>query len=197
MEHVRDDKRSLTAEHRAFLLGVARRALGRRLAGGTDPAPGDASLFGSVPEALKGRAAVFVTLSLGRELKGCIGTLEARDPLYLAVARQAVLSGFHDPRFAPVTAGEVDALRIQISILGPSREVTGPEQIELGRHGIRLSKEGKQAVFLPSVPIEQGWDLERTLSELALKGGLSRDAWREGCRIQVFEVQTLNEEEGG
>jgi AMMECR1 domain-containing protein len=73
--------------------------------------------------------------------------------------------------------------------------VPSPEQIEMGRHGVVLSKGGRRAVFLPQVATETGWDRDRFLSQLSLKAGLSADAWREGARFEVFTAQVFGEEE--
>lgn len=73
----------------------------------------------------------------------------------------------------------------------PLVEVEGPAAIEVGRHGILLAKQGRQAVFLPQVAPEQGWDLPTTLSQLCRKAGLPTDAWREGARFHVFEAEVF------
>ena len=98
-----------------------------------------------------------------------------------------------DPRFPVVREDELPGLEIEISALTPLREVAGTEDIEVGRHGILLIKGTRRAVFLPQVATEQGWDLATTLDHLALKAGLPADAWREGCRFEVFEAEICRE----
>jgi uncharacterized protein (TIGR00296 family) len=85
-------------------------------------------------------------------------------------------------------------LHLEISALTPLRSVSGPADIEIGRHGILLHKGAAQAVFLPQVAVEQGWDRDTTLTHLALKAGLPADGWRQGARFQVFEADVFAEE---
>ena len=96
-----------------------------------------------------------------------------------------------DPRFAPVSEGELSGLDVEVSVLTPLVSVNGPEDIEIGRHGIVLSAQGRRSVFLPQVAPEQGWDLETTLGHLSLKAGLSPHAWQEGAEFQVFEAEVF------
>ena len=63
----------------------------------------------------------------------------------------------------------------------------------LGRDGVYLIKGGRRAVYLPQVAVEQGWDLDETLSSLARKAGLGSDAWKEGARFEVFQAQVFHE----
>jgi len=107
------------------------------------------------------------------------------------VAANARAAAIDDPRFAPVTPDESSKLALEISALTPLSEVAGPEAIVLGRHGILLGKSGRQAVFLPQVAFEQGWDLPTTLAHLCRKAGLPPDAWREGARLRVFEADVF------
>jgi AmmeMemoRadiSam system protein A len=134
---------------------------------------------------------VFVTLHRQGRLRGCIGYIEGIKPLAEAVVDNGRSAAVGDPRFAPVTAGELDQLEIEVSALTPLRPVSGPEDIEIGRHGIVLAKGGRRAVFLPQVAPEQGWDLTTTLGHLALKAGLGPDGWQEGARFEVFEAEVF------
>lgn len=133
--------------------------------------------------------AVFVTIRRNGELRGCIGTLTGIDPLAEAVRNQARAAAIHDPRFPAVATAELDELTYEISILSDPVPVSGPSDIELGRHGIILHYESSRAVFLPQVPSQMGWDLERTLSHLAIKAGLPSQTWRDpGAHFEVFEA---------
>ncbi|MGC9317719.1 MAG: AmmeMemoRadiSam system protein B [Armatimonadota bacterium] len=146
--------------------------------------------------ALKPERAVFVTLHKEGRLRGCIGSLEARQPLAEAVLSSAVSAATQDPRFMPVTAAEVDDLEIEISVLSPLRTVDDPQEIVVGEHGVIVSQGRRRGVFLPQVAPEQGWDREEMLRHLcADKAGLSPDAWRRGATLQVFTAQVFSEEE--
>jgi AmmeMemoRadiSam system protein A len=81
------------------------------------------------------RRGVFVTLHVGSELRGCIGTTEGDEPLGAAVVRCAAGAALHDPRFAAVRAEELERLRIEISVLSPVAPI-GVEEIEIGTHGL-------------------------------------------------------------
>jgi uncharacterized protein (TIGR00296 family) len=105
-------------------------------------------------------------------------------------------SALEDPRFAPMVADELAGVRIEISALSPMREVGGPEEIVLGRHGVELEKGSARAVFLPQVATEYGWTLETLLKQLALKAGLAEDGWR-GGKLRVFEAQVFGEARPG
>jgi len=156
------------------------------------------STYGDDP-AWESPAGAFVTLhnagfepgSPGR-LRACMGVIDARQPLADAVV-QAATSAAHDPRFDAVALDELADLEVEVSILSPRREVAGPEEIEVGVHGVVLSRSGRSAVFLPQVAPEQGWDRDTMLSHLARKAGLSADAWRDGARFEVFTAQVFAE----
>lgn len=162
-----------------------------------------------VPEALQGRRASFVTLRRSEplggpkggstapgELRGCIGSTEADEPLYLNVIRNAGAAALEDPRFSPLTASELDAITIEISVLTPLRAIAHPAAIVLGRHGVALEARGGRALFLPQVAVQQRWDLTRLLQNLARKAGLPRDAWR-SARLAVFETESFGERPSG
>lgn len=184
---------ALTAAERACLREVAAQAVAAAASGQPPPDAAALARERGLAESrhLAERRGAFVTLHDGGRLRGCIGTLEARRPLLEAVAANASSAAVGDPRFAPVTPDESSKLAIEISVLTPLREVHGPGGIELGRHGILLGKSGRQAVFLPQVAPEQGWDLPTTLAHLCRKAGLPADAWREGARLWVFEAEVF------
>ncbi|OFV79461.1 MAG: hypothetical protein A2Y78_04925 [Acidobacteria bacterium RBG_13_68_16] len=144
---------------------------------------------------------VFVTINnrgakakkAGR-LRGCIGTMEATEPLVDAIVEAAV-SAAHDPRFPELDARELLEVELEVSVLSPMRPVPGSDAIVLGKHGVLLTKSGRRAVFLPQVATETGWDLNTFLSNLSLKAGLSPDAWKSGATFEVFTAQVFGEKE--
>ncbi len=175
----------LTEEERSLLLSVARESIRSALEGYEAP------VLEEIPPLLQQPAAVFVTLYRGQELRGCVGTVEAREPLYQAVIRTARSAALHDPRFPPVRPEEVDALTIEISRLSPLRPVP-PEEILVGIHGVCLELGSARAVFLPKVALEQGWSREQLLDQLARKAGLAPDAWQEeDARLFVFTTEVF------
>ncbi len=126
-------------------------------------------------------------------LRGCIGSVLPREPLVDAVLHAAVAAA-HDPRFPTLEADELDGVELEVSVLSAPRRVPGPEAVELGRHGVILTRRGRTAVFLPQVATETGWDRETFLSHLARKAGLPADAWRD-ADLDVFTAQVFTEGE--
>ena len=126
-------------------------------------------------------------------LRGCIGEIAPRRPLYKAVIAQAVNSAVNDYRFRNVTAPEMKDIDIEISALTPPHKIKSYKDIKLGRDGIILHKDRHGAVFLPQVAPEQGWNLDETLTHLARKAGLSGDAWKKDCEFQVFQAIVFGE----
>ena len=121
-----------TADQQQTLLRVAREAVAAA-AEGRSYAPRCDD-----PE-LRKPGAAFVTLRRDQQLRGCIGAVEARDPLIEVVAEVARAAALEDSRFQPVEASEVADLTIEISVLTPPARVTDIAEIEVGAHGLIVS----------------------------------------------------------
>lgn len=133
---------------------------------------------------------VFVTLKKNGDLRGCIGTFSETSPLIQNIITMASAAAFKDPRFHPVTSGELPDLEIHLSILSKKKRVDTMADIRLGRHGVYLTESNRTACFLPEVAIEQGWDISTLLTHLSLKAGLPPTAWQEPDAIfEVFETE--------
>ena len=184
-----DAEASLNDDDKRILLRLARETIASSLARRQLARPP----LDCLSPVLQAHGAAFVTLNLRGQLRGCIGCLEAIEPLYETIINNARNAAFHDPRFFPVTAAELEAIEIEISVLTPPRDISALDEFVLGRHGIILDKDGASAVFLPQVPGEQGWDKETTLRHLALKAGLASDGWRRGASFAVFEAIVFGE----
>jgi AmmeMemoRadiSam system protein A len=179
----------LTAEERALLLQTARQAISDQLQG-TRVAPREPS-----GERLGARAGAFVSLHAHGDLRGCIGTFIGRRPLVQTVQEMAVSAAFHDPRFPPLAREELAEVELEISVLSPLREVHDVQEIEVGRHGIYITRGLRAGVLLPQVATEYGWDRETFLAHTCRKAGLPPDAWREpGTRIEIFDAQVFAEQ---
>jgi MEMO1 family protein len=178
---------TLTAEDKAQLLRLARSAVtefvSRRAV--IDDRTGN-------PKFLAPRG-VFVTLKKRGELRGCIGYIEPVAPLAQAVIETAIYAATRDPRFPPVNAEEARDLEYEISVLTPLKEISDPDLVQVGRHGIVISRGGQKGVLLPQVPVENGWDRNTFLEEGCLKAGLPADAWKKGAKISVFEAIVFHE----
>lgn len=184
----------LTRAERRRLLDIARDALYARVTGRGSFDP-DADV---APEGLlAGECGAFVSLhTRAGRLRGCIGCFTGSGPLTRTVADMAVSAGFYDPRFPQVDAAELEGLEIEISVLSPLRPVTDISEIEVGRHGIQVSRGHRRGVLLPQVATKYGWDRVRFLEETCNKAGLPRDAWRDPeTRIQVFTADVFSEDE--
>ena len=136
----------------------------------------------------------FVTLhTASGALRGCIGEIAPYRPLYEAVTARACDAAFRDPRFFSLRGSEFGSIRLEISALTPPEPIDDWRKIEIGRHGMTVTKNGRSAVFLPQVAPEQGWTLEQTLSQLCLKAGLHPDDFRSGATFTVFEAIVFSE----
>jgi AmmeMemoRadiSam system protein B/AmmeMemoRadiSam system protein A len=180
----------LTPAEKKTLFDIARDTLAWCVKGG----PGKFSFEGyALTEKMKQETATFVTLKIQGQLRGCIGTLEPIEPLYLSVHHNAINAAIRDPRFMPVQPAELEPISIDVSILSPTRDIPSPAEFKIGQHGIIMAKGLRRAVYLPEVAPEQGWTVEETLSSLSQKAGLPPDAWKAGARFQVFESVVLAE----
>ena len=144
--------------------------------------------------ALANRRAAFVTLKKRGTLRGCIGSIFPQESLATSVRRHAANAAVNDPRFPRVTPEELPELHIEVSALTVPSEVDSHRDIEIGRDGVVLRVGRRQAVFLPQVAPEQGWDLEETLQHLSRKAGLPPDAWRAPqARFLTFQAHVFGE----
>jgi AmmeMemoRadiSam system protein A len=177
----------MTSEHdRRLLLTLAREALAAHVGVAPAHVPGPSSV-------LDQPGGAFVTLHNHGELRGCIGHIEASEPLGTVVPRCAVAAGTTDPRFPPITPTELEQLEIEISLLGPLEPITGPEDIEIGRHGLVVEKGWQRGLLLPQVATEWNWDAEAFLSQTCHKAGLPKDAWKHGAKIWRFDAEVFGE----
>ncbi len=179
-------ERYLADEDREELLRIARRAATTWIREGRMPDESPAS------ERLNAPGAAFVTLTEEGQLRGCIGYTEARVPLYRTVQECAVASATEDPRFLPVTSGELGSLRIEISVLTPLVPIRS-DDVEVGVHGLMVKRGARRGLLLPQVPAEYGWDRETFLAQVCVKAGLPRDAWRKGAELFSFTAEVFAE----
>lgn len=136
---------------------------------------------------------IFVTLRKQGELRGCIGRIQANEPLRKLLPAVALDAALRDHRFSPVTAQELPDVQIEVSVLTPPVKVNAPSDIVPGRDGVVLEAEGHSGVFLPQVWDETGWTRVEFLRELARqKAGLSPDAWQQAS-LYAFQAQVFEE----
>jgi AmmeMemoRadiSam system protein A len=159
----------LSDEDKRALLDLARRSV--RAAVLRDPLPE----FDDPPGPLAEMGAAFVTLRKAGDLRGCIGHVEAREPLWRSVRDMAASSATRDPRFPVVRAEELPDLFFEISVLSAMSPIR-LEQVVIGRHGLYVRSGQKAGLLLPQVAAEHGWNPEEFLRHTFEKAGLPRDA---------------------
>jgi len=171
------------------LLAFARKTIDRFLRTRTTP------LARGFSPAVWRRQGAFVTLKKSGQLRGCIGRGSPDMPLVQVVGSMAFQAAFQDRRFPPLRAEELPQVEIEISALTPYRKVSGPQSIMIGRDGVLLRKDGRSAVFLPQVAVEQGWDRDQTLERLCHKAGLPAGSWKSGAEFYTFQAEIFHESE--
>jgi AmmeMemoRadiSam system protein A len=181
-------------EARVTLLDLARRSIAHGLDQGR-PLAMDAAAYASP---LADRLAAFVTLNRAGQLRGCIGRLEAVQPLVCDVVDNAFAAAFQDPRFPPLTPAELAGLEVHISVLSPPVPMTFASQADLlaqirpGIDGLILSDGHARGTFLPSV-----WEsLPRPrdfLTHLKRKAGLPADHWSDRVRVARYTTESFGD----
>ncbi len=181
-----------TNEDRKQLLEIARRSLEHGVRHSA-PLPIDPD---QVPDALRTPGASFVTLERNGALRGCIGSLEAREPLAVDVARNAYHAGFQDPRFPPITAGELDELELQLSVLTPPEPMSFDSEADLlnqlrpGVDGLIIEDGGRRVTFLPSV-WESIPEPDLFLAHLKQKAGWPVDYWSPTLHAWRYTTESI------
>jgi len=179
----------ISEDDRQLLLRIARDAIAAHV--GVTPAP---ALHAPGTSAVLARlGGAFVSLHNQGDLRGCIGHIEATEPIGAVVPRCAVAACSSDPRFSHVTARELEQLDIEISLLGPLEPIAAPQAIEIGRHGLVVEMGSRRGLLLPQVATEWKWDRETFLAHTCRKAGLPTDAWKKGAKIWRFEAEVFGE----
>ncbi len=178
----------LNLDQKKRLLQIARQTISQHLKTGKVDAES------SEDEALLAPCGAFVTLHKRGMLRGCIGTFVSDKPLVDTVQQMAISASMRDPRFAPVSEDELGEVDLEISVLSPLRQISDIDEIEVGRHGIFITRGFYSGVLLPQVATEQGWDRDTFLQQTCLKAGLPVDAWKDpDTKIEIFEAQVFGE----
>ena len=179
----------LTHPEKVALVDIARAAILNRLTHSSAPTTDESTLT----DAMKQLSGVFISLHIGDELRGCIGSIYAEEPLAEIVAHMAVQAATQDPRFAPMVVSDLNRVDIEISVLSELSFIE-PEQVQVGQHGLLLSKGSRRGLLLPQVPEQYGWSREHYLDQLCLKAGLPEKSWKESdCRLQMFTADVFSE----
>ena len=187
----------LDASARKTLFDLAREVVRQAaLHGGKPP---KITINGQLPRPLLAQRATFVTLNIGGRLRGCRGSILAQQSLIDDVANNAFQSGFGDPRFAPLSAGELEGLEFHVSILSTPRRIDCASEAGLlgalrpDVDGLIIRDGARQSLFLPSV-WAQIPDPKAFLQHLRAKAGLSADHWSPTFEAFRFETESFGEE---
>jgi uncharacterized protein len=185
----------LTLEEQQTLLRMARQAVEHGVRREKLPAIDEAGL--SAP--LRENGASFVTLTIQGELRGCIGALEARQPLAQDVCEHAVAAALEDPRFPPVREDELSRIQIEVSRLTRPVLLEYKDAADLlsklrpFMDGVILRDGFRRATFLPQV-WEKIPDTAEFLNHLCLKIGMDANKWRtQHLDVFIYQVEEFHE----
>ena len=189
---------SITLEDGEFLVKLARRAVEEYLKNEKKiKAPGN------TPAKLMVHCGVFVTvysIKMKKKLRGCIGFPYPNLPLANAVIESAINSSSQDPRFHPISSGELDHIVFEVSVLTPPQlieleEPTDyPLKVIVGQDGLIIERDYNRGLLLPQVPVEWGWNEEEFLCQCCIKAGLSPDGWLlKGTKVYKFQALIFEE----
>lgn len=185
----------LNQTEQVLLLKIARQAVENAVKG--QPLP-ELNL-NELPPALAALGASFVTLTVDGRLQGCIGTLDAYQPLAKDVQEHAVAAALQDFRFSPVKPADLSLIRIEVSALAPHVQLPYSDPLDLvaklrpGIDGVILQDGLRKATFLPQV-----WEKlpvpEEFLTHLCMKMGVPGDRWRKkSLDVFIYQVQEFQE----
>ncbi len=187
----------LTPEEQKTLLSLARQSI--EIATQGEPLP-QLDLMSYSP-CLQEWGVTFVTLTEDGDLRGCVGALEAYQPLVEDVREHAMAAALNDYRFAPVRPDEVKALHIEISRLTTPLPLEYQdandllEKLHPGQDGV-LIRAGvyARATFLPQV-WEKLSDPAEFMTHLCLKMGGPGNLWRrQRLNVFIYQVEMFEEE---
>lgn len=177
----------MTSDERLFLLQLARASVDSAVRRAPPPEPD------AIPPAAAALGAAFVTLRRNGALRGCIGQVEAVDPVWRSVREMAAAAALRDPRFPPVREDELARLSCDISLLSPMRRAR-LEEIAVGTHGLVVRHLGRSGLLLPQVPVEWRWTRDEFLRQTCLKAGLPHDAWRDPvAELLIFTAEIFGD----
>ncbi len=172
------------------LLDIARAAIVEGIATGKQLRPTTAN-----PRLLE-KHAVFIELTnRDGDVRGSMGVMEPRLPLYQSVAQMAVAAAFKDPRYDHIKASELPDLNIELSLISPLKPISDVGEIKLGQEGVLIRRGRREGFYFPQVPIQKKWSKEELLTNLCLqKARLPEKAWQEkGSQLYVFTVRSFKQ----
>jgi AmmeMemoRadiSam system protein A len=121
---------------------------------------------------------VFVSLHIGKRLRGCVGVVDPEHPLGESIVRCAIGAATRDPRFPAMRPDELGELEIEISLLSAPRAIR-PEEVQIGTHGLLICRGTHRGLLLPQVAVTHRLSAEQFLAETCRKAELPPDTWRD------------------
>jgi len=194
-----DNRQNLRPEQGQLLVKLARQILMERLGKQVPQIEIDSLSTVLKDPRFQISCGTFVTLKINGQLRGCIGNLTSNESLVSGIRRNAINAAFHDPRFAPLTAPELDRVEIEISILTKPEPLNYRDGADLlkklrpGIDGVTICLGHASATFLPQV-WEQLPEPQDFLAHLCMKAGLAADAWKNRrLEVSTYQVQYFEE----
>lgn len=177
---------------------LARKTIETFLSKGSFPKPQESGV--DLSPVFEENRGVFVTLTEGGLLRGCIGHPYPDSTLKEAILDSAISAATQDPRFPPLEEDELKNIVVEVTILTQPEKINAlpkdlPDKVEIGKHGLIVKQGYCQGLLLPQVAPENNMDSIDFLSHTCMKAGLSPDAWVKGAEVYCFEGQIFKEKE--
>ena len=90
---------------------------------------------------------------------------------------------------------ELEEVEFEISVLSAMNRVRDISEIEIGRHGLLITKGPARGLLLPQVATAYGWNRERFLQETSTKAGLKANDWSKDAAIDSFSAVVFAEKQ--
>ncbi|XZE45632.1 AmmeMemoRadiSam system protein B [Pirellulaceae bacterium SH467] len=176
--------------HRATQLAIIAATIGRPLSAEWTQLLGDLAgqhVFG-----------LFTTLTRAKQLRGCCGFLGRPTPLADAILQSAARTAKDDVRMVAISPAEVRYLELDVSLLGtpivlntpPTERAAG---VQIGTHGLRITRGNQAGLLLPSVAIDHNWDAKEFLRAVCRKAGLPEASWQDAsATVEIFAGAVLS-----
>jgi AmmeMemoRadiSam system protein A len=189
------DSEKLNDDEGKYLLGLARKTIEQELSGRKTSDQGEVLASPRFAE----RRGTFVTLTINKNLRGCIGHIIPQESLLDGIRENSINAAFKDPRFNPLSLKEWPSVKIEISILTDPAPLAYSDADDLLKKirpdidGVIIKKGFYQSTFLPQV-WEQLPDKKEFFTHLCLKAGMDGNEWRKGnLEVYTYQVQAFEE----
>lgn len=143
---------------------------------------------GSMREAFYARSAAFVRIETAAprgQLRGSAAAYDAPSEiegasrhLGTAIVDAAIAAASGNSR-SPLTGPELDNVLVTVFVVEAVEDVTGPEEVRVGRDGVAVEGRGTAGWMFPTVPVDHGWGAVEYVERTCRKAGLAPDAWRD------------------